>query len=48
MRPYVLIDLLYHPCIASLHLGMEMDLRFIDDDHAMTEIISVHDEDHRQ
>ena len=48
MRPYILINLLYHPGKASLHLRMEMDLRFVDDDHAVLEIIAVHGENHGQ
>lgn len=48
LRSDILIDLLYHPCEASLHLGMEMDLRLVHDNHAVLEIIAVHGQNHGQ
>ena len=42
----IVTDLLHHLRETSLHLRMEMDLWFIDDQHATSEIISINGENH--
>jgi|GEM_PF-2496376 len=48
LRSYIAADLFYHPDKTSLHLRMEINFRFIDDERSVFEIIAIDGEDDNQ
>ena len=48
LSSYIFIELFYHSGETSVHLRMKVNFRFVDNDHAMFEIISIHRKYHRK